>query len=140
MKGPEPRTENRFRLRNAALKDPEFGTRLADKIKSLHGVLSVTLNDRLGSMLVIYDTMKTDMNTITGRISAHQGLDCSRWLKKRKPAARETRKLVKIGLIGGIGGTLGTLAVSGRTHALAGTIFLGLLAIHSYQHRRTLLT
>ena len=134
----------RFRLRNPLLKDKETAKKLAKNIVAVQGVSHVKVNTRVGSLLVLFYPARTTAENILDQVSEKTGINSRKWLttKQHRPLfqqKRTIRKYVKMGLAASFGGTIGTLAVSGKTHALAGSVFLCFLAVHSYQHRRTLL-
>ncbi len=131
----------RLRFRNPLLRDGDFGIKMVDHLKSVHGVLEVKLNPYVGSLLVVFDRAKTHGTEIIDRISEKTGVDCRRWLKKgsRFFNNRRARQLVKLGMIAGAGGTLGALSVSKKMHIAAGTFFMGAVALHVIQNRKTLL-
>ncbi len=134
----------RFRLRNPLLKDKETAKKLAKNIVAVQGVSHVKVNARVGSLLVLFYPARTTAENILDQVSEKTGINSRKWLttKQHRPLfqqKRTIRKYVKMGLAASFGGTIGTLAVSGKTHALAGSVFLCFLAVHSYQHRRTLL-
>ncbi|MCG8564363.1 MAG: hypothetical protein MI747_04690 [Desulfobacterales bacterium] len=131
----------RFRLRNPLLKTGEIGDTLVEQLRATQGVLEVKLNRCVGSILVIYDRVKTRAASILDRVSQETGINCGKWVKKgsRILGTKTARRNVKLGMALGIAGTLGGLAVSGKMHTIAGGAFIGFLALHAYQHRRTLL-
>ncbi len=136
--------QHRFRLRNPLLKNKEAAKKLAENTSTVQGVSRVEVNIRVGSLLVIYNPAGTTAENILDQMSEKTGLNCKKWLitHPRRPSFQQKRTIkryVKLGLAASLGGTIGTLAISGKTHALAGSVFFCFLFVHSYQHRRTLL-
>ena len=135
-------THNRFRLRNPLLKSDDMARKLAEKFTAVEGVTKVETNPLVGSLLVIYNTAETDAKTILARIKETAARDCTDWLttnQHHRHNSQFMRRYTKLGLAASLAGTIGTLAVSGKSHAAAGALFLCFIAAHSYRHRRTLL-
>ncbi len=132
---------HRFRLRNPLLRNPEMAEKIAEVFVSTKGVCQVQTNSLVGSILVVFDAKETNVKLILEDVKKGTGVDCNTWLttnKERHLKNKSVRRFAKIGLAASLAGTLGTLAVSGKTHALAGSLFLFFIAAHSYNHRRTL--
>ena len=137
--------QDRLRLRNTLLKNDELTEKFSQCLVSESGVLTIERNNFVGSMLVIFDPKKITIKQILTRLLDCTGVDCRKMVtnkKRLRPHSRRRalRKYVKLGLAASIGGTIGTLAVSGKLHALAGSIFLCFLAAHNFQNRRTFFT
>ncbi len=135
--------EGRIRIRNAALKVGEMGYALRDELLAAKGVLDVQVNKRIGSMLVLYDKARISAESILQRVATALHVDLDKVRAglsniNRKLVSREGRRYVKAGMGASLGIAMGALAVSGRWHILAGTVFLGCLGAHLYQNRRTL--
>ena len=134
----------RIRFRNEALKVAEFGMTVRDALLEAKGVLEVQVNRRIGSLLVIFDKSRINAEKILTRIADALGVDLDKMKKQaqqlqRTISGRDARKYVKRGLLASLGLALGVVFLSEEWHVAAGTAFVGLLAAHLYQNRRTLM-
>ena len=133
----------RMRIRNSALTIKEKAESACARVKGMSGVLDVTLNERIGSMLVLFDDAKVKAEALLCNIAGALGIDVealreSAQKLNRFIGSREGRRYVKRGMMGAGAVGLGMLAFSEKAHALAGAAFLGLAITHMYQNRRTL--
>ncbi|MCG8617102.1 MAG: hypothetical protein MI802_12855 [Desulfobacterales bacterium] len=135
--------QSRFRLRNPMLKNADVAEEFSERLDVLSGVSRVEVNPRVGSLLVVFDAEEATADEILSQISAKTGVNCSTWLTRRKcgraSGKQAMRRNVKLGLAASLGGTVLALAVSDKTHALGGMVFLSFLVAHSFQNRRSLM-
>lgn len=137
-------TNGRVRVRHGALKNPDRAGEVRGKLLEFKGVLDAQVNRRVGSLLVTFDKAKVSMEKILARVAEILHLDIQalrgRMAKVNKAVTSpKARRWTKRGMAGTLGGALAVVAYSEKYHVVAGGAFLGLLGLHLYQNRRTLM-
>lgn len=133
----------RFRFRCESLKLDERADAVKSALTKTKGVAEVAINKRVGSVLVLFDRAKVQAEQLFSTIVASLGLDPEEVKEKlrelnRAVSGRKGRRIIKRGLMGAGLVTLGMLTISEKGHAIAGGVWLTLLAAHLYQNKRTL--
>jgi len=135
----------RFRFRCESLKFEEHAHAVKNALAKTKGVAEVAVNKRVGSVLVLFDRAKIQAEQLFSTIITSLGLAPEEVKEKlhelnRTISGRKGRRFIKRGLMGAGLLTLGLLTVSEKGHAIAGGVWLTLLAAHLYQNKRTLLS
>ncbi|MFA9395725.1 MAG: HMA2 domain-containing protein [Halodesulfovibrio sp.] len=133
----------RFRFRCESLKLEERANAVKDALSKTKGVAEVAVNKRVGSLLVLFDQGKVQAEQLFSTIARCVGLNPEQVRNKltsfnRTITGRKGRRVVKRGMMA-VGITaLALLTVSEDKHAIAGVVWLSLIATHIYQNKRTL--
>jgi len=133
----------RFRFRCESLKMAEKANAVRDSLSKTKGVVKVAVNKRVGSLLVCYDQTKAKVEQLFQNVASSLGIDVNEVKRKlssvnRAIVGRTSRRIVKRGMLGAGIATLALLAYSEKKHAISGSIWVGLMAVHLYQNKRTL--
>ena len=132
--------EGRIRFRSPELKKQAMASMLEEAANSLDGVLSLKVNTRLGSALLIYDP--TVLSTDELRAQGAGFLELLDTEPAPKPANCSSKMKVLAKNTALINNMLGaswfltgfSLLAPIKYHALIGTIFMGLTGFHWVQH------
>ncbi|MDR2488858.1 MAG: hypothetical protein LBD42_05130 [Desulfovibrio sp.] len=122
--------EGRIRLRASALKKEEHMSMALAFIRAQAGVRNVTPNIRTGSILVEYAPDKLSRESIESALESFAAM-CAPQRKSPFPAAYRDSGA----LLCALGLTFASLIFDKRVHALCGTVFTALSALH-YAARR----
>ncbi|SDB61631.1 hypothetical protein SAMN05660653_03218 [Desulfonatronum thiosulfatophilum] len=112
--------------------------KLASALTDKPGILDASINERTGSMLVLFEKQEMDKAKIESLIKKHLPNAA------RQPAKSASKKpymtIAKRGMLGSLGLAL-TFALLDRedAHIASGTLFLGFLSYHLYGYRKRLL-
>ena len=133
----------RFRFRCEPLKLEERANAVKDALSKTKGVAEVAVNKRVGSLLVLFDLGKVQAEQLFTTIARCLGLEPEQVKDKltsfnRTITGKKGRQVVKRGMMAVGITTLTLLTVSEDKHAMAGVVWLSLIATHIYQNRRTL--
>lgn len=133
-------TQERFRFRCKSLCIEEKVAAVRASLANTKGVVEVTVNKRVGSLLVLFDKAKVNAETLFLKVAEDLGIDRQKFRDEfsRKFSRRAGRRGVKQGMLGAGLLSLALLAYSGKAHALVGGVGITLLAAHLYQNKRTL--
>lgn len=134
----------RFRFRCESLKLEERANAVKDALTKTKGVAEITINKRIGSLLVLFDQAKVQAEQLFSTIARCLGMEPGQVKNKLssfnlKITSKKGRRVVKRGMMAAGITTLMLLTVSEDKHAIAGVVWLSLIAAHLYQNRRTLL-
>lgn len=132
--------DGRVRVRNTMLQHPEAAAAVKKGLASIEGISDVSINHRVGSMLIIYDPCAADIKKITDTISGYMNVkDGKKTVRtnrdKRGLPFAITRKRAKLLVNAGMAASL-LISLAGialklkKLHAIAGLLFVGLLGIH----------
>lgn len=133
----------RFRFRCESLKLEERANAVKDALSKTKGVAEIAVNKRVGSLLVLFDRGKVQAEQLFSTIARCLGLEPEQVKNKltsfnRTITGKKGRRVVKRGMmVAGIT-ALSLLTVSEDKHAMAGVVWISLIAAHIYQNRRTL--
>ncbi|MCT4535923.1 HMA2 domain-containing protein [Halodesulfovibrio sp.] len=133
----------RFRFRCESLKIEEHANAIKESLAKTKGVVEVAVNKRVGSILVLFDQAAVSADKLFCKIAEGLGLEPEQIKSKlssfnRAVIGRSGRRVVKRGLLCAGATTLALLAFSEKGHAVAGGVWLTLMAAHLYQNKRTL--
>lgn len=135
--------QGRIRFRDELLKVEEKAATAKESLLKTKGVVEVAINQRVGSLLVLFDKSKVMADHLLLRLAECLGIDPARIKAgltrvSRTVTSRRARRIVKLGMLGAGITTLTLLAYSEKGHAIAGGIWVSLMGAHLYQNRRTL--
>lgn len=133
----------RFRFRCESLKLEERANAVKDALTKTKGVVEVAVNKRVGSLLVVFDQAKVQAEDLFCKIARCLGLEPEQVKSKlssfnRAITGKKGRRIVKRGMMAAGITALSLLTVSHDKHAIAGAVWLSLIATHLYQNKRTL--
>lgn len=136
-------TQERFRFRCESLRIDEKAAEVKKSLLKTKGVVELAINKRVGSVLVVFDKAKTNIDTLFVKIAESLGVDVQKVKDglsrfSHTVSGRKGRRIVKRGMMGAGVAAIGLLAYSEKGHAIAGGVWLTLLAAHLYQNKRTL--
>lgn len=117
--------------------DPDLMAKIAASVQNRPGILAATVNQRTGSLLVLFEEHLLDRETLESM------------MKTEMPKAAEGRKpspsisnmtIAKRGMLSSLGLAL-AFALLGRKdgHVFSGAMFLGFLSYHLYGYKKRLL-
>lgn len=134
----------RFRFRCESLKLEERANAVKDALTKTKGVAEIAVNKRVGSLLVLFDQAKVQAEQLFSTIARCLGMEPEQVKNKLSSfnlavTGKKGRRAVKRGMMAAGVTTLMLLTVSEDKHAMAGVVWLSLIATHIYQNRRTLL-
>lgn len=131
----------RVRVRNAILQHPDAAAAVKNGLASIKGIASVSVNHRIGSMLITYDPCAANIKKITDTLSGYMNIkDVEKTTmtdkgKKMLPftiTRNRARLLVKAGMTLSLLISLAGIALKlKKLHAIAGLLFVCLLCIHT---------
>ncbi|MBZ0157820.1 MAG: hypothetical protein K8I29_16615 [Alphaproteobacteria bacterium] len=130
--------EGRVRVRDKALNRSSTITALKESLLKYKGIIKVTENRRVGSLLVIYDRAVTGIRKIMAIIAGY--LNTSGTLNKVtasiKRSGKAFRRAINIGMLSALLASIVAAIVGSKgMHVIAGTGFLALFAMHFYRHK-----
>lgn len=139
--------EGRARIRDERFREPSTADAARERLLVLRGIASVTVNRRVGSVLVLYDELLTGIEEIIEALAPfmEQKRSCRRRTEdgrkaaaKKRAGRRYSRKAVAAGMLVSLLATVTAAAGSTGVHVAAGVLFLGLAAMHVAHHRQAL--
>ena len=135
--------DGRIRFRHRALKDEGRATVMHDRLHELKGVHEVSINRRIGSLLVIFENTEVSADVVLKAVGKVLRINSVRFkdeLQKldRTMSSQAGRRYVKRGMLTALGTAFFLLLLADDYHPLGGAAFVTLLAAHLYQNRRTL--
>ncbi|GAB6057529.1 HMA2 domain-containing protein [Desulfonatronum parangueonense] len=125
----------RIRIR---MQDPSQLNKLAKALHDKPGILDTSINERTGSMLILFEKQELDKAKIESLIKKHLP-NASR--KTAKSGAKmQYMTIAKRGMLGSLGLAL-TFALLDHedAHVASGAAFLGFLGYHLYGYRKRVL-
>ena len=133
----------RFRFRCESLKLEERANAVKDALSKTKGVAEIAVNKRVGSLLVLFDRGKVQAEQLFSTIARCLGLEPEQVKSKLTSfhhtiTGKKGRRVVKRGMLAAGITALSLLTVSDDKHAIAGVVWLSLIAAHIYQNKRTL--
>lgn len=131
----------RIRLRDKALCQMERLERLRGVLLGMDGVVTVDGKVKTGSLILHYDAMRVDVDTMEAAVDAAADSEFARPLPRRRQTHRvRINRYAKHGMLGSLAASL-LFAAAGRKHwhAATGGLFVASLLVHLAVHRRHLL-
>lgn len=133
--------DGRLRIRNDAIKIPFVASAIEDILKGNRGIIEVSANQRVGSILINYDLAITDIKKIiriiTPYLNARENPDMAGQeagsMGKRPFSGSGIRRriLSNIGMFVSLTITIISLMIGSKgLHGMAGLIFIALLGMH----------
>jgi len=109
----------------------------------------VSGNPRTASLLILYNTTRGAVGKITDLLARSLGrlrstLAPAPCISRKVPLSvskplLSKRRVLNLGMLLSLLAALAALGAGSKAHALAGAVFLGLLALHLFEKRATLL-
>jgi len=142
--------DGRIRIRDQQLTQKAVASSTRETLSRLPGISQVTINDRVGSLLIIYSAtitkLESIMETITGVLGEEQehtntcSDDPSPIMSAvrafRLPARKAT---VNMGMLASlVTSMIGIMIGLKKLHFAAGMIFLAFFGIHFFERRRAM--
>ena len=140
--------DGRIRIRDNQLTKKDVAEAVCEALSALPGISQVTVNERVGSLLVIYSAAVTKlqsiMESITGLLGDEEETTPSARSGKQAPLISGIRSLglsgrksaVNLGMLASlVTSMLGILFGLKKLHYAAGMIFLALFGIHFFKRR-----
>lgn len=139
--------EGRLRVRDPRLRQPRVLYALREKLLLRPDVREVSCNPKVGSLLVLYRSLRNSFREISSLLGEFLGRAVPSAPKaapapKTSPRCRpllSRRRVVNFGMLASLLASLIASAGSTQLHILAGLIFLGILGVHLFDKRATLL-
>jgi hypothetical protein len=153
--------DGRLRVRDELLRNTAAADAVRRVLLALPGVREVSANPRAGSLLIIYQQAQTTLRKITDLLSRYLQPERSApaSLPGRSPTERRShdrrtgpptrrsellprirRQAVNLGMLAALLVSMAGAALGAKMlHIAAGVVFLGVLAIHLFDKRRSLL-
>lgn len=143
--------DGRIRIRHSRLKEGAFAGELKRHLLAVKGLKEILINPRVGSALLVYDTLITSAEKIIKRISRLLDINQKAEVQKGKVSGVNiirgfslnkvnARKAVRIGLIASLSASLIALVFGSKAlHAAFGLVFLSFAAIHIFKYEKLLL-
>jgi hypothetical protein len=145
--------DGRIRIRDQQLTNKGVAQAMSEALSALPGVGQVTVNERVGSLLVIYSAAVTKLQSIMERISellgeasplplgAPSGKEDGCGSGLRLPALRlpDKKAAVNLGMLATlVTSMLGIIFGLKKLHVAAGILFLAVFGIHIFERRRAM--
>jgi hypothetical protein len=140
----------RIRVRDSRLRRAPVLERVREALLLRSDVSEVSSNPKTGSLLILYRKGCHVLAELTGLLQELLGPGLPAPVSavpEKSPVSPppnrlvvSRRRVVNLGMLAGLLLTLLTMAVNKELHILAGLHFLGFLAIHLFDKRRTLFT
>lgn len=141
--------DGRIRIRDPQLTQKGVADAVCEALSALPGISQVTVNERVGSLLVIYSAAVTRLQSIMGSITALLGdeEEATPFARSgeqapfvsglRSPGLAGRRSAVNLGMLASlVTSMLGIMFGLKKLHYAAGVIFLALFGIHFFKRRR----
>jgi hypothetical protein len=143
--------EGRLRIRDEGLTKEEMAHAVRDTLLAIPGVDEVTVNRRVGSLLIVYGKAVSGVERILTALADLFGLNASpaKEFEDTTPALRlprisldrkiSRRAVVNLGMLSSLlVSMVGVLLDATGLHVAAGVIFLVLFGIHVFERRKSL--
>lgn len=143
--------DGRIRIRDQQLTNKGVAQAISEAVSALPGVGQVTVNERIGSLLIIYSAAVTKLQSIMERISGLLGeappLPTNVLSGKEDCCVPGLRSLrlpskkgaVNLGMLASlVTSMLGIIFGLKKLHVAAGLLFLALFGIHIFERRRAM--
>ena len=143
--------DGRIRIRDQQLTNKGVAQAMSEALSALPGVGQVTVNERVGSLLVIYSAAVTKLQSIMVRISgllgeappmptsAPSGKEdgCVTGLRSLRLPGK--KKAVNLGMLASlVTSMLGIIFGLKKLHVAAGVLFLAVFGVHIFERRRVM--
>lgn len=136
----------RIRIRDSKLKKGVFANEFQRHLSVVTGLKGISINTKVGSALLIYDTSITSDERIIKHIGRLLDVTQETEVPKGKGAGvnhirnRVNRRAVNIGMLASLAASLiALIAGSKALHAALGLVFLGFTAVHIFKNKNLLL-
>lgn len=135
--------DGRIRFRHRTLKGEGYAATMHDRLYELKGVRDVSINSRIGSLLVLFSNTEISAEEVLKVIGKVLRINCE-WFKQEVQkldlvmSSPKTRRYIKRGLLAALGTTLLLALLADDYHPFGGAAFMTLLTMHLIQNRRTL--
>lgn len=144
--------DGRIRIRDQQLTNKGVAQAISDALSALPGVGQVTVNERVGSLLVIYSAAMTKLQSIMERISGLLG-EAPQESMGAAPFSKENccvtglrslrlpgkKAVVNLGMLATlVTSMLGIMFGLKKLHVAAGVLFLAIFGIHIFERRRAM--
>jgi len=151
--------DGRLRIRDEVLRNASAAETVRRALLAVPGIREVSANPRAGSLLVLYHQAQTTLRKITDLLRRHLLPERSataslpeRSASERRAHDRRTlptrrselasgirRRAVNLGMLAALLVSMAGAVLDAKTlHIVAGVFFLGVLAIHLFDKRRSL--
>ena len=140
----------RIRIRNEVIKNSALTTDMRDKLLSLQGILDVSTNELVGSMLILYDTERINLEKIESVLTSYLGDNSNKTAVQSGIGSRKNRvqqpfvkqRIAKTGMTLSLVISLSSLALSGskKLHFYAGLAFVLFVGLHLSSHEWRILS
>lgn len=135
--------DGRLRIRDDALRNPSTARALEKRLLALKGIVEVKINQRIGSLLVLYDEAVTGIKGIRDAVAGY--LDVRRPIrdtvvrkrgKERSVIRRISKKVSNIGMLASLAfSVIAAILGAEGLHVASGALFLFFFAMHFSRHR-----
>ena len=139
--------DGRIRIRDQRLTSTDVASAIDAKLSALPGVAQVSVNGKIGSLLVVYSatavTLKKIMETISTLLGETEqplreptGERITRSLRIRLPTLPDRRSIVNMGMLASlVTSMVGIMVGLKKLHYAAGVVFLAFFGIHIFERR-----
>lgn len=128
--------DGRIRLRHEVLKSIAVAEKIQKDFMLAKGVINVSVNNKTGGMLIIYDSKSVDIRSIIheANLSAHTRTN-------DKVSLVNSKKILNTGMLASlIISLLSAAAGFSHLHVAGGVVFVSFAFVHIYRHRLILFT
>ena len=139
--------DGRIRIRDQQLTRTDVASAIDAKLSALPGVAQVSVNGKIGSLLVVYSatavTLKEIMETISTLLGETEqplrepaGERITPSLRIRLPTLPDKRTIVNMGMLASLlTSMVGIMVGLKKLHYAAGVVFLAFFGIHIFERR-----
>ncbi|OGT97978.1 MAG: hypothetical protein A2079_08255 [Geobacteraceae bacterium GWC2_48_7] len=141
--------DGRVRFRDPKLTNKNVAEIVYEKLTALPGINSITVNNKTGSLLVVYSTavagLQKIMDAVTGLLGAAQEPTRDRRSAERRYEERRSggflvrKAVVNYGMLTSLLVSMLGILVGKKLHVAAGVLFLAVLGVHLIDKRKTVL-
>jgi cation transport ATPase len=145
----------RIRFRDQKLTNKNVAETVCERLTALPGVSSISVNNKTGSLLVIYSTavagLQKIMDAVTGLLGAVEEYIGERRSAERRyeerrsgisnilPGLPARKAIVNYGMLTSLLVSMFGILVGKKLHVAAGVLFLAVLRVHLADKRKTVL-
>ena len=133
--------DGRVRIKDEAFRLPSLASMVRSILISTEGVKEVAVNQRVGSLLIIYDSSKINIraliHSLRGYITMSEDIETKKMAKVSRVFKQiNVRRIANTGMLASLVMTLFAAAIDfTKVHVAAGLLFLGFWSIHLFRYR-----
>lgn len=135
--------DGRIRFRHRALRVPGRADAMQERLHELNGVREVSINRRIGSLLVLFENSEVSAKEVLNTIGKVLRIN-REWFKNevqkldRAMSSPKMRRYIKRSMLAALLTALLLALLADDYHPFGGAAFVTLLTMHLIQNRRTL--